>query len=80
MSLTKCGSLKPSAPIAKLEFDLLITAYLDKAGKRVISDLTDMCACEVLEIDGVGWKALGEIIDTLHDAELNFNAKCRIQR
>lgn len=75
-----CGMLPGTTPIGKLELDVLTTAFLDRAGKRTIADLTAMCACELLEIDGIGWKSMSEVIDALHNAGLSLNSQCRIQR
>lgn len=81
MSLTNhCGVLKRTASLDKLDLTLELTMRLRSRGIGTVGILTDMCACEVLDIPGVGWKSLGEIIDTLHDAELSLNPKCRVQR
>lgn len=75
-----CGTLKPSAPIDKLDIDIRVVVTLDRNGKRVIQDLTESCACEILDLKDISWRDLGEIIDALHDAELSLNPQCRAQR
>jgi DNA-directed RNA polymerase alpha subunit len=80
MASNHCGVLRKGTPIEKLELDPDIAFSLRRFKVQIIGDLTNMCACQVLDIPGVGWKALGDIIDTLHDAELRLHHKCRVQR
>ena len=77
---SKCGTLSLNAPVEKLEFGENIEQKLKNANVNTIEDLTTKCACEVLEIHGIGWLSLEHIIDHLQDVELSLNSNCRINR
>lgn len=76
-SKTRCAKLTDAEPIEKLEFGSWVHEPLSNAGIETVGQLTELCACGVLDIKHIGWSTLLDIIDTLHEAGLSLNKHCR---
>jgi DNA-directed RNA polymerase alpha subunit len=72
-----CAKLSHESPLSKLELEPRLNTVLGVAHLKTIGDLTKLCHCGVLDISGVGWKALTAINDALQDAGFRLNSKCQ---
>jgi len=80
MNLTKCGTLKLDAPIVKLQLENSINRALVNANILKVEHLVSKCACEILDLNGIGWEDMEKIIDRLMDVGLSLNPECRTTR
>lgn len=62
--------------IAKLSLPNEIYNALVRNGKTTVGDLTNLCACELLDIPGLEWKAFATIVDKLVENDLMPNREC----